>query len=805
MNLIKTIIAAFLAIGWVYLLSNQWSIAGSTTPPFGSFLSPFNGFWQNAEPTNIQNETISLPDELGKASVYYDDRMVPHIFAESYRAALYVQGYITAQNRLWQMDFTARAAEGSLSEVLGERTFEYDLSQRRLGMTWAAQNAVDGWMKYGTDDEKADMQAFVDGVNAWIEELKPADYPLEFKLLDYKPQKWSMYHSALFSKYMAKLLCYRNFDVAASNTLEALGKETYDFLFPQWDPTQSPVIPSEKKWDYGDSSPIEGEIPTRLGRLPKVEQPKDYHIGSNNWAISPDKSATGNAILCNDPHLPLNLPSIWYEIQFNTPETNCYGISLPGIYGIIIGFNEHIAWGSTNVAIDVLDWFTMDWANEDKSAYYLDGDLHEVEWREEIIKVKGQEHVVDSVRYTYWGPVTHMSDQPDGEDLACKWLAHQQPKEVDNIFPYINLSKDHDDFVEAIDRYISPAQNLVFASRSGDIAMHVQGEFPLKSVEQGVFVQEGNSTGNDWKGLIPKLFKPSIKNPNLGFVSSANQQTTHSDYPFYYNGSFANYRGRLINEYLEEKNSLSVEDMKFLQLNNESMLPRDVLPLLIDEIKNGQLSESNKKWISQIESWDYRFDAEKVEPVLFVMWYESLYRKLWDEIYALQTDNSVVFPKGPKTVEVLKKSESEFFDIKATDELETKYDLIKMSFDEATSSLEGNIDMNEGYDWAAYKNQGIRHMARIPAFSHAGLDVGGYRYAPNANTSTNGPSWRMIVELGEEINAYGVYPGGQSGNPGSPYYDNMIEDWANGNYYKLHFVDNRENLGFEPLKVQYFE
>jgi len=231
---------------------------------------------------------------------------------------------------------------------------------------------------------------------------------------------------------------------------------------------------------------------------------------------------------------------------------NAYGVCLPGVPGVIIGFNENIAWGQTNVGQDVVDWYRIKWVDEAKTKYWLDGQEKEVAYVYESYQVNGRKEVlVDTVKYTYWGPIVYEDDALPKQDLAMHWVAHN-PGNGEELEFITDLDKadNYEDYSAALTKYETPAQNFVFAARDGDIAIKVNGKLPIKKDQQGRFVQEGNETANDWSGWIPKTQVPQIKNPARGFVSSANQHSTDPSYPYYYNGGFADYRGRVANRYL---------------------------------------------------------------------------------------------------------------------------------------------------------------------------------------------------------------------------------------------------------------
>ncbi|HRI58977.1 MAG TPA: penicillin acylase family protein [Saprospiraceae bacterium] len=246
-RIIRFLFSLFLTGATLWLLYAPQKVGESTLPPLGAFFNPFSGFWKNAEPASgFSPQNMNLPGLKGKVEVVYDDLLIPHIFAENKEDAVRVQGYITAQHRLWQMDIATRKASGRLSEVLGERTLNIDRMTRRRGMVFAAENNVLGWRK--SPEGMRLLEAYADGVNAYIAQLSPADYPIEFKLLDYAPEPWSVLKSALIVEAMAETLCSGENDLASTNALAQFGRDTFNYLYPEWNPKQRPIIPDTGQW-----------------------------------------------------------------------------------------------------------------------------------------------------------------------------------------------------------------------------------------------------------------------------------------------------------------------------------------------------------------------------------------------------------------------------------------------------------------------------------------------------------------------------------------------------------------------------
>ncbi len=792
-KIISLILPVLLSTGYFIFLLTPLQRGDNTLPPLGSFINPFNGFWQNVEKKiPFEQSKIQIRDLNNPVEIIYDRRLVPHIFAQSDIDLAYAEGYLHAQNRLWQMDISSRSAGGRLSEVFGDRTVENDRRMRRMGITKAAENLVVLWKECPSYPF---LQAYVAGVNHYINHLGKKSTPIEFKLFNYQVEPWSELKTALVTMSMNLVLCARAWDMQASMARESMGDSLYHLLFPDWDPRQSPVIPIDIKWDFVADLGGQTYDTTSIGHFQEPYQ--NMHpafVGSNNWAVSGARTKSGHPILCNDPHLNLTLPSIWYEMHVCTDEINAYGVSIPGIPHITIGFNEKIAWGMTNVGQDVLDFYQIEWENDTKDNYLIDGRPQSPEKRIECVEVKGGTSICDTIIYTYWGPIVN----EETSAIAMHWLPNEHMSDC-AINTFLNLSEGENfsDYWDALRSFESPPQNFVFASQEGDIAMKVQGKFPVRQKNQGKFIQSGASTSNAWRGFIPYEQTPFVKNPLRGFVSSANQHSTDPSYPYPYHGDFQHYRSRTLNSALDSMHSIEVEDMMNLQKSTYNQMAADLLPLLISNMDSTPLSEDQRMLVSELSKWDYRYNGESPYPVFFEKWKESLYDLVWDEMRSEDQEGDYYRPRRWRTIELLEMDpQSPFFDLESTEEVESATDIVSMAFADAYESYR---EMGANLNWQQYKNVRILHLSRIPAFSVDSIPVGGAGTTLNAITTTHGPSWRMIVELSNPVQAWGIYPGGQSGNPGSHYYSHMIPDWQEGKYYPLLFVKSPGDLKDQQL------
>jgi penicillin amidase len=807
MRIFKFLLSLGLTLGLIYILSNPQTIGEKKIPEIGDFMNPFSGFWQNAESlTQKLPEQTKIEGFRGKATVVYDDRLVPHIFADNDNDLAFMQGYVTAQHRLWQMEFQTHAIGGRLTEIVGEAALEMDRENRRMGLPQGAKATAEAWKKTKSYPM---LQAYIDGVNAYINNLKPKDYPLEYKLLGYAPEEWTAYKTALFVKAMANTLARQDNDIEATNMLEVLGREHFDFLYPEWFPQQSPVIPAGTKWDFKPVAIPAATPANSAGGLSYNALPKQPpFLGSNNWAVSGDKTLSGNPILCGDPHLNIHLPSIWFEMQLSTARYNTYGVTLPGIPNVIIGFNDNIAWSQTNVGRDILDWYDIEWKDEKRLEYLYDGKYRKAKLIVEEYKIRNGASVFDTIRYTHHGPVVFDDLTHEKGGKALRWFAHDAPQGDElGVFVKLAKSRNYSDFVAAIKDYQCPAQNYVFAGKNGDIGLWCQGIYPLKSKEQGRFVLDGTTSESEWKGFIPVEHNPHVYNPLRGFVASANQHSTDPTYPYYYSGRFADYRGRYINGKLEKMNSIKTQDLMDLQNDNFSLFAAEELPLLLAQIDSTQLSKVELAVWKDLKKWNFRYEKDIIVPTFFDIFHDTFYDLLWDEVLQYKDKFPITTPEDWRTIALMRDMPtSSYFDIISTSKVETFADVAMTAFRRTFKKIDKEYQ-GKTPTWSDYKQTNIAHLAgkSLAAFGHYNVSVGGNRFAPNAITDKTGPSWRMVVELGEKVKAYGVYPGGQSGNPGSQYYDNFIEHWQTAKYYELTFMKSQKDEIENLLYVQHFE
>ncbi|MEA5427168.1 penicillin acylase family protein [Arcicella lustrica] len=794
----KAIASLAFTIALCYALNRGWG----TAPAFGRFLSPFTGFWVNAEkplsdkPVEGSLQLAGLQDEV---TIEYDELGIPHIFANNDHDLYLAQGYVTAKDRLWQMEFQTHYAAGRLTEIVGEKALESDKYNRRMGAVYGAEKSLAGMME--DPQSKVALEAYSEGVNAYIDQLKVRTLPVEYKLLGYQPERWTPIKSALFLKNMSFVLASGTDDLRMTNILRKYGREVAEELFPNYPFEESPIIPTGTPQDF---------TPLPLPKAPadfvgtgsmKASTERDKGIGSNNWAVSGSKSASGLPLLANDPHLTLSLPSIWYQMQLVGPNVNVYGATMPGTPNVISGFNKDIAWGVTNVGADIVDWYEVKFKDAKMNEYWHDGQWKKITKRPERYIMKNGEVVLDTVLFTHHGPIVYLDNEkpfkkniPTGH--ALRWIAHDKSQEL-TTFYQLNRAKNYDDYVKALSFYAAPAQNFVFASNQDDIALWVNGKFPLKAKLQGKYILDGTDKMADWQGFIPHAHNPHVKNPARGFVSSANQSSTDPSYPYYINWEFAaSERGRRINQRLEGMSKITVDSLRALQNDNYNLKAAGILGKLISLVKAPTAKQA--KAIKVLQTWNKQNDVAEIAPTIFETWSNLLYESIWQDEFAYDENIPMKYPSLDKTIQLIKQEPTaKWFDnVNTKNKVETLEELAGTSLTATLDSLTKwqKADMGYTWAWANYKSTDIKHLIPgLDAFSKMNVNIGGGTGIVNATTERTGPSWRMIIQLGKNnaVKGYGVIPGGQSGNPGSPHYDDMIETWRQGKLNELLFLQNK--------------
>ncbi len=556
-----------------------------------SSLYCFTWFMNKSRPVIDGDLAVSVLDQ--DVTVTRDDKGVPHILAETDADLYRAQGYIQAQDRLFQMDLARRQASGRLSEVIGEATISTD----KHFLTFSLRDAAEKSLVAYDAESKQVLEWFAEGVNAFITQAKEHNtLSYEFALLGYEPEEWSVVDSLTIGKYMAydlggnwNTLAFRHW--ALQNFDEEKAKE----LFIKYPDNASSIIESN----------IENPVAV-AGQFNADLLPNEFN-GSNNWVVSGDKTKSGFPILADDPHLGLSTPSIWYQMHLQSPAQNVSGVIFAGIPGIILGHNDDIAWGVTNVGPDVQDLYIEIPNPDNPTQFRYDGEWEQAEVRNESIKVKDGKTIGFDVVVTRHGPIMTdlaFKDTEPPAQFSMQWTALQSTAELRAILGF-NKANSWGDFEKALEDFKAPAQNFVFASKDGTIAYKANGQIPIRKQGEGQLPVPGDSSDYGWEGFIPWDELPTVVNPKEGFIATANNEVIGEEYPYHITDFWAQpYRYERIKEVLEANDSLTVEDMMQLQMDQHNLYAREFLPNLLSSLKAKDKDGKYAEVITLLENWD---------------------------------------------------------------------------------------------------------------------------------------------------------------------------------------------------------
>ena len=773
----------------------------------GKLLNPFSGYSALINSDKLPDGIITSSNFIDTINVKWDELRIPHIQAKNELDLYFMQGYVIAFERLWQMEFQTHAAAGRISEIIGEKGLDHDRLQRRRGMLYAAKNTL-------AEIEKdtslyALLESFTNGINFYINSLDKNKYPIEYKILDYAPELWTPLKTSLLLKSMAWGLTERDKeDLAYTKILNEFGLEVIEELFPIFPLNHDPIIPKNTKFDFAPSIKNKPEtIYKSRNHTAYTIDADNSSLGSNNWVLNSRRTKNKVPILSNDPHLSLRLPSLWYLMHLQCPTMNVMGVTIPGAPGIIIGFNDDISWGVTNGADDSMDWYDITFYDTKKNEYYYDNQWISTNKIIEEIQIKGEYTFYDTITYTHHGPVVwdysyYQKDLitiKEKSGLALQWTAHNGTNEILSFY-LLNKASNYDEFKQSLRTYDCPGQNFIYSDIHGNIAIFHAGKNPVKWTRQGMFVSDGSNSDYNWDTYIPFGHKASIKNPLRGYLSSANQNPVDADYPYYLGGDFeTSYRATQINIQLDTLYKATIDDMIDIQLDNTSLIAKNILPALLTSIDIKEDSTGvMADWITILKNWNYKYDKELIAPTFFENWINEIEKNTWSNSLG-NFDSKYTWPNINKLEELITTDpNSKWFDNKNTDNVEALYDICNNSFNKTIENLSNKSIIDSAkLQWGNYRGTDIIHIANIPTFSSLNLKTDGAENIINATRKNEGPSWRYIIEMKKPYKIKGIYPGGQSGYPGSIYYDNFVQDWVYGKYYDLIFPTNNEFTGTE--------
>jgi penicillin amidase len=791
----RPVVAAILLAGLGFIATN----AVGPAPAIGPLLDPARGIWASVRGAGFR-ESISatIPGLDGEVRIIYDRRAVPHIFATTPADAYRALGYVVARDRLFQLEVQTRAAAGTLTEMVGPGALSMDRRMRALGLPRAAERKLAALDT--TDPGYRAMAAYSAGVNAWIDGMSAADLPIEFHLLGARPSKWHPINGIHLLNRMGWTLAFSDEELRRVAARARVGAAATDALFPYDSPIQEPIQPTGKpspRYAFRRLPPpgAPDSSSAAIAAMAMAAAPSmafddggfDDAIGSNNWAVAPSRTAAGRALLAGDPHLDLTLPSIWYEAHMVVPGVlDVYGVTIPGAPSIIIGFNRDVAWTFTNTQADVVDYYAErvdDPASPTR--YMLDGSSQPLELRiERYLAPNGSVVAVDTVRYTHRGP---MQRTPSGW-VSMRWTIFEPSREMGNFID-VARARSVADWMKAMESYIAPAQNMLVADRAGTIAIRSTGVYPIRPGNgRGDVIRDGSTRASDWTGQWPVAAYPQVVNPAQGFVASANQQPIDPLVNATYLGAdwFPPWRAMRINQLLRADTAVTVDAMRRYQTDPGSARADAFVPYFLAAARAGPPSDSLARAAALLAEWDRRYTVDNQRAVLFERAMQELASATWDELRppGSRAAGGTPRPSDMVLLELLQDSTSAWWDIRATASVERRDEIVRTSLLRglATAVRERGEPEGGGWRWSGIQRARVDHLAGIAAFGAPPVPTQGgpSTLNPSSGDGGFGASWRMVVELGDDVRGWATYPGGQSGNPLSDRYSDRLDGWSKG-------------------------
>jgi penicillin amidase len=776
------------ALGWLY------SIARSALPQLDG---------------NLQVHGLSA-----KVTVIRDEQGVPTLDATSLDDLFFAQGFVTAQDRLWQMDTMRRFAAGEISEILGDEFLPHDREQRILGLRAAARKAVE----VASAQNRAHFEAYARGVNAYIESHRD-QLPIEFRILKYSPRPWTPEDSTLIASQMVKDLNHYPYRDALDREkiLAKLGPELTSDLYvnTSWhDRPPTATRPSlEKKLDQD----IDEENPPRhepvssvaskemvgtfqnLASPPESDSDARMVIGSNNWVVSGAHTISGKPLLSNDMHLGHQMPNLWYQAHLRCANFDAAGVTLPGLPYVIVGHNQRIAWGFTNVGPTVEDVYveTFNPAGE----YLTPEGWKTPEHRSEVIHVKGKADAVVDVALTRHGPIITELVPGETRKLALRWTLYDGTHDP---FFEVDSAQNWEQFRSAFSTFDAPGQNVVFADVDGNIGYQATGKIPIRASGDGSLPENGSDSAHEWTGYIPFDKLPSVYNPASGIIATANGRITPDGYPYSIStGWEAPWRTARIYRVLESGKKFSPADMLALQTDIYSDADRFFAERFVYSVDHaGKASPRTQQAAEILRGWDGRMTADSAAPTIAYRARAELTRLLLEprlgaapadsrQVDATLSWKSYSWGMGSVWLENIVHHQPSRW-------LPEGYggydDLLAAAVEAAVSEPDASQDL-ASWKWGAFRPLEIQHpiLGRVPLLRRwTGPGVqpqSGSGYTVKAVSRSHGPSERLTVDLSDLDQTTLNLVTGEAGSFLSPYYMDQWKAWYEGYTFKLPYSE----------------
>ncbi len=535
-------------------------------------------------------------------------------------------------------------------------------------------------------------------------------------------------------------------------------------------------------------------------------------IGSNNWVVNGTRTASGKPMLANDPHLGAQIPSIWYLAGIQGDRVHAVGATLPGLPAVVIGHNENVAWGVTNVGPDVQDIFVERINPDNPNQYEVNGTWTDMQVTPEEILVKGEKEPVHwAARSTRHGPLVSDASSERGQALALSWPSLAPDDTTMVAFLGLNYATNWDDFTASLKSYVAPSQNFVFADKAGNIGYFAPGRIPVRAKGDGSLPVPGETDEYAWTGWIPFDSLPHVYNPAQGYVVSANNKVVPDTYPYFITNDWAEpFRAARIVELVTQKNGLTPDDFQRIQADQQSKQVQELLPLLlqIQTLPQQDGKPELEQALVLLRSWDGKISPDSAATVIYEAWYEQLHRKLLGDDVGGDLGKDVTENHRPTLVaQILRGEAGPWCDDVLTPEIEDCPTIALKALDDALKGLQEQLGTSDMSKWrwgdvhqTQFPHTPFSQVDMLKRFFHRSIETGGDNFTVNPApyklggdfNSTWVPSYRQIMDLGNWDNSRFVHTTGQSGNLLSPHYDDFIKTWRQVQYFPMYWT--RENL-----------
>lgn len=750
---------------------------------------------QNTNTTSIQVKELS-----DQVTIRRDERGIPYIDAKTDADLYFAQGYATASDRLFQMDLFRRTARGELAEVLtagpNNVALEQDKQHRLLGFS----QAVDAEWAQASAASRAVLQAYANGVNAYISSLDDKSLPPEFRILQYKPRPWAPTDSLIVVKIFCEALSDTWRLDLMREALSSLPTEKRAALLPETSPIDVLVVGKDTKNTTKSAtavnrSPVSNETLDELTRSQAIASDALARIGfhaealaaSNNWVVSGKRTVSGKPLLANDPHLRATAPSIWYMVHLSAPGVRVAGVTAPGLPGVILGHNDRVAWGFTNVGPDVQDLYIEKFDAANPKRYMTPAGWQDATVRREEIKVRKGIATADTdivtvdVTVTRHGPIIL---ERDNKRYALRWTALDPKLNNPDVTYRMNRARNWKEFTTALESFTAPAQNIVYADIDGHIGYHVAGIVPMRTSGDGSVPYDGSTDAGEWRSYIPISKLPQLYDPPSGMIVTANQRIVGTDYPFFLTHVWAQpYRARRIFDMLNEKQKLSTEDFRRIQGDVYSIAGVLFANQAVKTLRStlSPADEKLKGVLAEFEKWDGQLSTDsRVAPVVSHM--RLAFRsRILTGVLGEELVRNYQWPNFDTTLDqVIQTQPPEWLPKGVANYAE----LLHACYDDAVKTLTRTLGQDESkWTW------GEMVKARFPhPLAGAPLIGSQFTIAPLPQRGTGGlvgatvnvgasVSMRLIADLSNWDQTQHGITLGESGIPSSPHWKDQLDDW----------------------------